>query len=131
MHHPATHKAWILLLTFVVGGVVAPLSHYLYMEVAVAMTAVPGEDAHAGHHGHGATAHGALPIDGSETWRGAVDPHEFCDYADLFATFAATGPATVGLGYHLNIVPAPTPIEPGAPSAVAPASLHLRGPPTA
>lgn len=96
--------ALCLLLTFVVGSQLAPLSHYVFMAVSDAYA--PHEET-AGHeletnHASSSSHHGSshdledaeavteprLPIEGPAF--SSVHDHLLCDYADLFATFAAT-----------------------------------------
>lgn len=87
-----------LLLAFVVGSLAAPLSHYLFMALSDAYPPFQEEVVHqdsAAHHeapsGH-ATHHATAPslLEEGSAFSSAHN-HQFCDYADLFATFAATG----------------------------------------
>ncbi|RMF51436.1 MAG: hypothetical protein D6746_17615 [Bacteroidetes bacterium] len=73
------HIATLLLLTFVVGGVLAPASHHLYMAAGEAYG--PWRQAHTTHHTHHEASSETAP---------AVAPehpsHAPCEYAALFAT---------------------------------------------
>ncbi len=101
--------ASFLLLTFVLGSQLAPFSHYLFMAVSDAYPPFQQSETHpgneeAGRHvmpeGHQHTGHHATqiknttdPTQGAQL--SAVHDHAYCEYADLFATFAATGPDVV------------------------------------
>ncbi len=77
-------KAIVLLTTFVVGSIVAPASHYVFMVFS---------DAYVWHHaplsGKNTHPHHPIPVSDS-TNVVAPNDHLVCDYADLFATFVAT-----------------------------------------
>lgn len=87
-----------LLFTFVVGSLAAPLSHYLFMALSDAYPPFQEEVAHhqsathhdepASHATHHHEAASSLLEDG--TTYSSAHHHQFCEYADLFATFAAT-----------------------------------------
>ena len=72
----------LLLLTFVVGSQLAPLSHFLFMVVSDYYADLGQQSAHAAHIHHAPTKHGVNLTEHNS--------HFECDYFDLFATFAAT-----------------------------------------
>ncbi len=85
-----SYRAAILLLTLVVGSVVAPFSHYAYMALSDAFSVVSAHGHHA-HHGDAMAkdAGGVVASHGGALARDAAAGPVFCEYADLFATFAA------------------------------------------
>ncbi|MEM1093048.1 MAG: hypothetical protein AAGJ10_00475 [Bacteroidota bacterium] len=137
MKRRLTFGAWLCLLTFSVGSVVAPASHYAFMAIAgaygygahhAAGTAHHGAHAdHHAHHGH----HMAMAAPSMEG--GQIDEpqaaHEMCEYAALYATqvlAAAPVPITLALP-ESRTVHADVPM---AVFAAAPPSTHFsRGPP--
>ncbi|GAB5520800.1 MAG: hypothetical protein RhofKO_30510 [Rhodothermales bacterium] len=127
--------AWLCLLTFSVGSVVAPASHYAFMAIAGAYgygqhhSAEEHDepaDPHA-HHGH----HMAMAMPSMEG--GQVDApqaaHEMCEYAELYATqVLASAPAPLTLPIpesRLALAEAPLVVLP----ADAPLTHFSRGPP--
>ncbi len=122
--------ALFVLLTFVVGSIMAPASHYAFMLFSDAY----GIGAHHAHDSHTHTAsnkHAAMHGHGSYAPQ-LVDADEevyHCEYADLFATFAATGPINAAVADstpqsgHLGT---PTDLGPALSILVA---YHQRGPP--
>ncbi|MEM8487784.1 MAG: hypothetical protein AAF564_19690 [Bacteroidota bacterium] len=126
--------ALLVLLTFVVGSIVAPASHYAYMLFSD-VYGVGGHLQHTAHHDvphHGASHHGAA-VDGTHDMpvraRDAGSDHFYCEYADLFATFAATGPLAASV---VDATPHSEPVIISAernPDASLPAAFQQRGPP--
>ena len=85
------HISILLLSVLILGSILAPFSHYVYMELS---------DAHQPGSEHGMGMHGSLhPMmehqheqagDHDVTLHTPAAPHpEMCDYAALFATFAS------------------------------------------
>lgn len=79
--------ALFCLLTFGIGSVVAPASHFVYMAISDAY-GLMGHSAHTAHDdmGHADmhdTSH-VMPLMGAKL--APVDTHALCEYADLFAT---------------------------------------------
>lgn len=107
--------ASILLLTFVLGSQFAPLSHYLFMAISDAYPPFQESATHHqvedegisrhGEHGiqHTGTQHAghhapqpkSIDDQPEEGYLSPVHDHVYCEYADLFATFAATSPDVV------------------------------------
>ncbi|MEM6646137.1 MAG: hypothetical protein AAF730_07785 [Bacteroidota bacterium] len=111
MKRRLTFGAWLCLLTFSVGSVVAPASHYAFMAIA-------GAYGYGGHHATEAADHDAAPHDGTTDHHahhghhvavatpsvegGQIDEpqaaHEMCEYAALYATqVLASAPAPITL----------------------------------
>ncbi len=116
-----------MLLTLVVGSLLAPSAHYAFM----LFSDLYGLNDVEGHHDHGmsqqpATAY--IGVSGVQAHDGDNKSIE-CDYADLFATFAASSPPLIAA------LPAP-PLKQVLLGSVieAPVSqqflpFHQRGPP--
>ncbi len=102
--------ASILLLIFVSGSQLAPFSHYLFMAISDAYPPFQQSEAHrmgdegvSRHHmaegdfhaGHAVSQAKEVDdlVQGPHLF--PVHEHVYCEYADLFATFAATGPDIV------------------------------------
>ncbi len=88
-------SALVLLLSLLAGGIIAPLTHYVFMEVsgsyaspahhgAMQLAARPG-DGHAAHLQHAENS--VLPVGPNLQQSEQAVLH--CSYADLFATYAA------------------------------------------
>lgn len=124
--------ALLVLLTFVVGSIVAPASHYAFMLYSDVYgvghhqhnTHQDGHD--AGHEAHASTAsHNATPVQASD----AGVEHFYCEYAALFATFAATGPVAAPVvdgTPHTGLISATADLH---PDFSLPAAFQQRGPP--
>ena len=80
--------AKLLLLTFVVGSQLAPLSHYLFMAGSDWYAVFTENPEHAAHMRHASAT--VDTSNGLHANLSAPDDHVICEYADLFATFAAT-----------------------------------------
>lgn len=119
------------LLTFGIGSVVAPASHFVYMAISDAYglgthTAEATHHADPPHqHGH----HAALMHDGGSLL--APPEHEGCQYADLFATLLlSTTPEQTSVAP----VEQPTALPHtwiSVPSTPSIYNLSARGPPVA
>lgn len=126
--------ALFVLLTFVVGSIVAPASHYAYMLFSD-VYGVGGHLQHTAHHPsshHDASHHDevadsthAMPVRA----RDAGSDHFYCEYAELFATFAATGTLAASV---LNATPHSELVITSAernPDVSLLAAFQQRGPP--
>ena len=120
MRQTAKHSAYIILLTFVVGSIFAPASHYVYMMFSDLYGVGNHMDHGSGHHEH-VMLHAHL--------NDAGESHFECEYAALFATFVATGTAAASSldiePIRLNHVEAPV----QAPISPQKSPFHQRGPP--
>lgn len=130
MSRTRRYKANILLLMFVMGSLVAPFSHYMFMLVSDAyqigahhaheLTVDPLGEHHVGvHH----TDHKNVHLKSEP--RG----HIHCDYWGLFATFTATTTPVVQLGLPSELVAIVAEWAEEAPIATVAPAYRLRGPP--
>lgn len=140
MKRRLTFGAWLCLLTFSVGSVVAPASHYAFMAIA-------GAYGYGGHHGTEAADHAShhdhadhhahhghhMAMAAPSMEGGQIDEpqatHEMCEYAALYATqVLASAPAPITLP-----LPASRTVHADAPMAVfasaTPRTRFSRGPP--
>lgn len=128
------YSAWILLSCFVVGSLVAPAAHYAFMMGSDVYGIGDHSPAHAIAHGPHTpdTHHHALPVDAKASDARASDAdkqHLECEYADLFATFVADGPADLP---YTDVVFADEVVAHHAfqvPIVLLPAPFQQRGPP--
>ncbi len=113
-----------MLATLIVGSLLAPLSHYLFMTFSDAYAPLRQSSHHAGGH------HGPASFDDGPSFH-STNTHLVCTYADLFATFVATADdasepaiATPEQGYYL--------LEYGIRAVISTFNLSLsRAPPLA
>ncbi len=133
--------ALLVLLTFVVGSIVAPASHYAFMLFSDAY-GVGGHLQHSTEHAshgsahdgaHGSAHHSSTPIASPHEMpvqaRDAGVDHFYCEYAALFATFAATGPLTVFVADVTPVSSTVIALADLAPAISIPAAFQQRGPP--
>ncbi len=129
--------ALLVLLTFVVGSIVAPASHYAFMLFSDAY-GVGGHLQHSTEHASHDSAHGsahhsstqrASPHEMPVQARDAGVDHFYCEYAALFATFAATGPLTVFVADVTPVSSTVIALADLAPAMSIPAAFQQRGPP--
>ena len=124
MQSRTRNSAYILLLSFIVGGLVAPLSHYAFM----ALSDVYMDFGQAGHAGSMHASH--VQDDASGPAFDVIPAHIVCEYSDLFATFASTT-----IDNHFEPVDRPVlsvyrvQMETISLSET-PQDIHLRGPPS-
>ena len=115
---------------FIMGSLVAPFSHYMFMLVSDAyqIGAHHGHEHVVDHHGeHHAGVHHT--VDEQVQLKSEPQDHIHCDYWGLFATFTATTTPAVQLGLPSELVAIVAEwVEETPVAAVAPA-YRLRGPP--
>ncbi len=129
----AKQSAYILLVTFVVGSLFAPASHYAFMMLHDAYDLDGHHVMVSGHHGEMDQATQGKHISRAQgAWMYDAGPSHFiCEYAALFATFAATEVTTVAslAAPRLQRILAESPTQ--APFVHTLVPFSQRGPPHA
>ena len=115
---------------FVMGSLVAPFSHYMFMLVSDAYQ-IGGHQGHEhvvdNHSEHHVGVHHA--VDERVHLNSEPQDHIHCDYWGLFATFAATTTPVVQLGLPSELVAIVAEWAEEAPIATVAPAYRLRGPP--